>query len=191
MVIFTTHPGCGIPGSPKKLCRWSPAFPRASGTSVAGEDPWRARPVCRRATRLPRTARRRQRKLLPKLVRACALDAFEKPTPATVHRPAVAVWLRSANSATCERYGSPGLGDDVRVEGPSLVGAGLVVDGCPVHTELFPEERRERDQRRAERRPATPPTPPPGPRSSTTAFLGCAATRWPVYPPAAGGRIRP
>jgi hypothetical protein len=32
---------------------------------------------------------------------------------------------------------SPGLGDDVRLQGDGVVGAGLVVDDRPVHVELF------------------------------------------------------
>ena len=38
-----------------------------------------------------------------------------------------------------EPFKSPGLGEDVRLEGPDLVGAGLVVEQTPVHVELFAE----------------------------------------------------
>jgi hypothetical protein len=34
-------------------------------------------------------------------------------------------------------FKSPGLGDDVRLETQRLSGAGLVVEGQPVHVEVF------------------------------------------------------
>jgi hypothetical protein len=80
-------------------------------------------------------------KLWPKLVRAYALDALEEPASAEapLAPEAVGQWLRSAAAAKLEPFKSPGLGDDVRVEGPNLVGAGLVVHEQPVHVELFAE----------------------------------------------------
>ncbi|MGB9626717.1 MAG: ARPP-1 family domain-containing protein [Phycisphaerae bacterium] len=79
-------------------------------------------------------------KLLPKLVKAYAIDALEhRELEKTVDREAVAKWLRSAQEATCEPFDSPGLGCDVRIEArQNLIGAGLVVDDQPVHVELFP-----------------------------------------------------
>ena len=75
-----------------------------------------------------------------RLVRAYALDALERPRPpnATVGAEAVCAWVRSAAAAKAEAFRSPGLGEDVRLQGPNVAGAGLVVDGQPVHVELFP-----------------------------------------------------
>lgn len=118
-------------------------------------------------------------KLLPKLVRAYAIDAMEEPEsstggmpeaspttwrtrlsklfagsggagtaggedksgqPAPVGRDTVVEWLRSAAEMESERFDSPGLGHDVRIQGKHLVGASLLVEDRPVHTELFSEE---------------------------------------------------
>jgi hypothetical protein len=78
-------------------------------------------------------------KLWPKLVRSHTLDVLEvaETQAAPLTADAVQQWLRSAAGARVEPFKSPGLGDDVRLEGDSLVGAGLVVDDHPVHVELF------------------------------------------------------
>jgi len=52
----------------------------------------------------------------------------------------VLAWLRSAAGAKAEPFKSAGLGEDVRLEGPNLVGAGLVVEEQPIHVELFAEQ---------------------------------------------------
>jgi hypothetical protein len=82
-------------------------------------------------------------KLWPKLVRSHSLDVLEAPgaqtAPLTVD--AVQQWLHSAASAKAEPFKSPGLGDDIRLEGESLVGAGLVVGDHPVHVELFVNDK--------------------------------------------------
>ncbi len=78
-------------------------------------------------------------KLWPKLVRAYAIDAIEGRDPERRVAPeGVREWLRTAPAARAQAFKSPGLGDDVRLEGTTLVGAGLVVDDHPVHVELFP-----------------------------------------------------
>jgi hypothetical protein len=90
-------------------------------------------------------------KLWPKLVRAYAIDALEA-TPsaeARVTAEAVRAWLDTANAARVEPFPSAGLGHDVRLEAPTLVGASLVVEEQPVHVELFAEQGT--------------PTPPPPP----------------------------
>jgi len=79
-------------------------------------------------------------KLLPKLVRAYALDALEVDTDPDVDRTTVTTWLQQAPQARFERYDSPGLGNDVRLESEVVVGAGLVLDQTPVHVELFPND---------------------------------------------------
>ncbi len=78
-------------------------------------------------------------KLWPKLIRAYAIDALEEQAgEATVTPEAVRQWLGTALAAKAQAFKSPGVGDDVRLEGDALVGAGLVVDDHPVHVELFP-----------------------------------------------------
>jgi hypothetical protein len=78
-------------------------------------------------------------KLWPKLVRAYALDSLmqteaqgESLTPESVRH-----WLRTAAVAKAETFPSPGLGEDWRLESQGVVGAGLVVEGHPVHVEMF------------------------------------------------------
>lgn len=83
-------------------------------------------------------------KLLPKLVKAYALDALVETDSAKLDCAAVQEWLRSAGSTTFERYESPGLGDDIRLEGQALVGAALIVNEGPVHVELFPDDEQTR-----------------------------------------------
>ena len=98
-------------------------------------------------------------KQLPKLIRGYALDAIEtveseddaaesnsdttKGESGRREKPidqgVVTEWLRTAAGLKSERYRSPGLGDDVRLEGEHLVGASLLVQDRPVHTELFSE----------------------------------------------------
>jgi hypothetical protein len=78
-------------------------------------------------------------KLWSKLLRSLALDALEGKTEADRPVTAVAVseWLRTAALARTQACKSPGLGEEVRLEAPELVGAGLVVDEQPVHVECF------------------------------------------------------
>jgi hypothetical protein len=77
-------------------------------------------------------------KLWPKLVRAYAIDARAASSGAPpVSSANVREWLRGAEQAKEETFKSPGLGDDVRVESAGLIGAGLVVEGSPVHVEAF------------------------------------------------------
>jgi hypothetical protein len=77
-------------------------------------------------------------KLWPKVLGSYAMEAFEHQDPAApVEVETVRQWLRSAAQANEELFKSPGLGDDVRLQGSGVVGAGLLVDGHPVHVELF------------------------------------------------------
>ena len=87
------------------------------------------------------------RKLWSKLVRSYAADALEDPEekPATVDAHQVSEWLKSASAAEQHWFDSPGVGQDVRIEGDSLVGASLVVDEHPIHLELFREEQAEKE----------------------------------------------
>jgi hypothetical protein len=81
-------------------------------------------------------------KLWAKVFRAYALDVLEqteaKAAPLTAE--AVREWLATADRAKVQPFKSPGLGYDVRLDGTTLVGAGLVVEEHPVHVELFANE---------------------------------------------------
>jgi hypothetical protein len=79
-------------------------------------------------------------KLWPKLVRAYAVDAWAEAEAAPVTRDAVREWLRGAPGATEQKFKSPGLGEDVRMEGATLSAAGLVLDDHPIHIEAFANE---------------------------------------------------
>jgi hypothetical protein len=76
-------------------------------------------------------------KLWPKLIRAYALDTLEEKASGVVTADDVKRWLGTALQAKAEAFKSPGVGDDVRLEGDRLVGAGLCVEDQPVHVELF------------------------------------------------------
>lgn len=85
------------------------------------------------------------RKLWPKLIKSCMIDALEPSTqsPGSMVQEEISSWLAAAASATLESFPSPGVGRDVRIEGEDLIGASLVVDEHPVHMELFrPTESR-------------------------------------------------
>jgi hypothetical protein len=73
------------------------------------------------------------------LIRAYAVDAEVAPKEGVkpVGADEVRTWLQSAGGAKEEKFKSPGLGDDVRLESAALIGAGLVVNEQPVHVEVF------------------------------------------------------
>jgi len=79
------------------------------------------------------------RKLWPKLIRSCSLDALEKPSQNVTSTSAddILTWLESSAKATQEPFPSPGLGQDVRIEGEDVLGASLVLGDHPIHMELF------------------------------------------------------
>ena len=79
------------------------------------------------------------RKLWPKLIKSCTMDALEPSTesPGSMAQEQISSWLDAAASATLESFPSPGVGQDVRIEGEDVIGASLVVDDHPVHMELF------------------------------------------------------
>jgi hypothetical protein len=78
-------------------------------------------------------------KLWRKLIQAYYLDALEEPDadkpPASSAE--VTAWLHTAAGAESHPFQSPGLGQDVRLEGQGIVGAGLMVENHPIHVELF------------------------------------------------------
>lgn len=80
-------------------------------------------------------------KLWVKLLKSYALDALEAASKGgkRVKSEVASEWLRKASSAQTESYDSPGLGPDIRIEGNQVHGATLVVEGRPLHLELFSE----------------------------------------------------
>lgn len=82
-------------------------------------------------------------KLWPKLVRGYAIDALETAGKAAPELDVAAVeqWVRHAASAAGTVFPSPGLGEDVRLEGADVLGATLIVEKQPVHLQLFAESR--------------------------------------------------
>jgi hypothetical protein len=79
------------------------------------------------------------RKLWPKLVRSCVIDCFEasKDSSGSTAMQDVAAWLERGTCAKPTRFSSPGIGEDIRLEGEDIFGAGLLVEDQPVHVELF------------------------------------------------------
>jgi hypothetical protein len=79
------------------------------------------------------------RKLWPKLVRSCAIDSFEasKENYKSATAQEIASWIGRGACATPSVFPSPGIGQDVRLEGQDIFGAGLLVEDQPVHVELF------------------------------------------------------
>lgn len=76
--------------------------------------------------------------MLPKLVRSYAIDAMDT-TGATggARMKDVESFLGMIAEAGVESYDAVGLGDDLRIVGPGLVGGGLMVDGDLVHLAAF------------------------------------------------------
>jgi hypothetical protein len=81
-------------------------------------------------------------RLWPKLVRSYLLDTLEPSAHSAPPMSTTGVrrWLHGASLAKAETYQSSGLGQDTRLEGERLVGAALVVEGQPVHVQLFATE---------------------------------------------------
>jgi hypothetical protein len=81
-------------------------------------------------------------KLWSKLIKSYAIDALEEPKqkPTVVQPDQISQWLKAAGAAKQQWFDSPGVGHDIRIEGEQVVGAALVVEGHPVHLELFRQE---------------------------------------------------
>ena len=79
------------------------------------------------------------RKLWPKLIRSCSLDALEQSAldAKPLSSDEIAIWLNKCADAKQEPFSSPGMGQDVRIEGEAVLGASLVIDDRPIHMELF------------------------------------------------------
>jgi hypothetical protein len=79
------------------------------------------------------------RRLLPKLVRGCAIDAIEEyresvPAP---ERPGVEAFLRRVAKAPASSFPAVGLGEDLRLQAPGLAGGALAVEGALLHLCAF------------------------------------------------------
>jgi hypothetical protein len=85
-------------------------------------------------------------KLWPKLIRSCSLDALEQQTQNVRSTSAedISTWLERSANAAQEPFSSPGLGQDVRIEGEYVLGASLVLDDHPIHMELFHRPKLEK-----------------------------------------------
>ena len=83
------------------------------------------------------------KKLLPKLVRSYALDAIDTDTKkaAAPSREPVEELLLAITQAEAKTFPASGEGVDVRLTGPNLMGAGLIVNGRVVHLGAFRTER--------------------------------------------------
>ena len=81
-------------------------------------------------------------KLLPKLVRSYALDAIDTDTKKAVapSRESVEELLLAITQAEAKTFPASGEGVDVRLTGPNLMGAGLIVNGRVVHLGAFRTE---------------------------------------------------
>jgi hypothetical protein len=82
-------------------------------------------------------------KLWPKLLQSYAIDALEQSPSTAVELSTTDVeeWLKKLDQVQPRPFPSPGIGEDVRFNGPDVVGAGLVVEATPVHVQMFAETR--------------------------------------------------
>jgi hypothetical protein len=91
------------------------------------------------------------RKSMRKLVQSYGLDALDH-AEARRHvgareggpdvTPQPEVFLSALKQASRDRFPAIGVGEDVRIDGDSIVGGGLVVDGKVVHLVAFPASTR-------------------------------------------------
>ena len=84
-------------------------------------------------------------KLWSKLAKSYAVDALEEVTEdrKSLQPESVLEWIKSARCGKQEWFDSPGLGQDVRIEGDKLIGAALVAERQLVHLQLFQKENRK------------------------------------------------
>jgi hypothetical protein len=81
----------------------------------------------------------------PMLARSYALEVLDASEPSGEHSGEAGTardvgLLEAALAATVQVHQSPGLGEDARLVGSRVSGAGLVYDGAVVHLSLFPED---------------------------------------------------
>jgi hypothetical protein len=81
------------------------------------------------------------RRVLPKLVRAAAVDALDRSSESRadskVSTRACELFLAHLSTAAQHSARAVGLGEDVRLSSPSIAGAALVVDDAIVHLSAF------------------------------------------------------
>ena len=96
------------------------------------------------------------RATLPKLVRSYAVDALEQPNGKACDdaKKRASTFLGHLCAADERQYPAVGLGTDVRLSGPGVVGGALVVDGDCVHMVAFTIPR-DHDDNGHERRRST------------------------------------
>ena len=127
--------GADLFDRPETMSRLLPKLVRAYAIDALEEA--RLREQSREPAEQPQPSRKRSWQLFRRSER----EETQRSQDAPVQRQTVVDWLRAASKCESETYASPGLGEDVRVEGDNLVGASLVVEDQPVHTELFPEDK--------------------------------------------------
>jgi hypothetical protein len=80
-------------------------------------------------------------RVLPKLVRAAAVDALDRSSEpradSRASKRACDLFLAHLSSAAQHSARAVGLGEDVRLSSPSIAGAALVVNGAVVHFAAF------------------------------------------------------
>ena len=82
-------------------------------------------------------------KLMPRLLKSYAVEALNSTgRPATQPSPTPEALLETIDKSEYLTYPSVGLGQDMRLNGTGIVGAGLVVDDQVVHLSVFAEEQR-------------------------------------------------
>lgn len=79
------------------------------------------------------------RKSMRKLIQSYGLDAVDRAEePASDAKPQPKRFLSTLKKAAREGFPAIGLGEDVRINGDTIVGGGLVVDGKVIHLVAFP-----------------------------------------------------
>lgn len=76
-------------------------------------------------------------RLMPKIVRGYALDALDDEEPAHDVPLDPAAILRVLSDGQVTRHRAIGLGDDLRLTAPGLVGAGLIAGGKVIHLTVY------------------------------------------------------
>ena len=72
----------------------------------------------------------------PRLIHAAALDALAHDPGVAIPLPRAVRTLHRPQQAACQRFPSPGVGDDLRLAGEGAAGAALLHDGVVVHAVL-------------------------------------------------------
>ena len=77
--------------------------------------------------------------MLPKLVRSYAIDAIEteREDDKRAKKKDAKAFVARLAGAEIESYGAVGLGNDLRLTSPGIVGGGLDVDGHLIHLAAF------------------------------------------------------